>query len=318
MITIDEFKKWHDELLKEESLDEESLSFQVKLDRWFNRSLRTKKLVHEMLDGSSTKEYSVELNPVSEPNPALNPLNHPWENDELDSLIPEFFDDHTKEDIFRKMIDSGGHLIKTTRYVSRWMIKNRIAESKQKEVMTILSHLQGHITDLYNHSGTYKVVVTCDPRAFVVLGNTECDSSCFAHQGENPHHKWILSETKNTFVILGFKESSSTSFDYKNLRDNVIFRAWGVKKPTAAIISNKYTYHVSHGVADRCIQEAMKQIFGSEIVSGFTDLWMDTVYPNEDAVVFSKSNKLRSEYRLNDIWRKTISLQRAYRAYYDY
>ena len=131
---------------------------------------------------------------------------------------------------------------KWTKHIPEYFKRNDLVPPL--DLSSFISDLGETYAKYKNKKVTLYVVATTEPIAFTMMGHMGADgNSCFRQSSQNPHHKFILGQTKGSFVVL--ISDSPLDITYKGLHksESVLARLWGIHDPQSekTAICNYYS-----------------------------------------------------------------------------
>jgi hypothetical protein len=141
---------------------------------------------------------------------------------------------------------------------------NQEYKDKMSLLQVTISKIGNYIANCKKPQTNVYGSIRTDPYAFFSIGRSSCDSqSCFRQSICNYHHKMILGEINNSFVM--FLSLSPLDEKLDNIKENVVFRCFGFIFDDCVFISNKYVSSAinvdQHSV---CITNFIKKILKIE------------------------------------------------------
>jgi hypothetical protein len=289
-----EFSNWYDSFIKQYGVLPD---FDVKT--WHNNVENNHKEIRERLGGIQ-KVVKCEL----------KQSEHPVVEDFLIypsylllyRIIPDFFEQE-KCTLSRLCcpIDTLDHNIKWGKQILRYAKKISLSEEKLKEIEVILAKLGEIWATTKIATTTLYLVLDTSAEAFCRLGYYEKDDgSCFANNGLNSIHKFMLGQTHNSFV--GFVTNNGRYTDPDDVSGYCLVRFWGFYDHKNDIWHTCNTYPKTpdkHGSILKCMERGFNSLLDIEEVVVTPDiLEVDGVYQNVNSSR-SYSNKNLPETTIN-------------------
>ncbi len=233
---------------------------------WFNRTERNHKQLREFLGGvtKTIKSDIVETNVAADFDEVEKPSCTIYTN------IPKFFDNNglswpsMAKPVF--ILEGQKRPTKWTKAISQYMVKNKVSQDVQNIVNKQLSIL-GEVWSKYqSRKLTLYFTLTTHPKAFVSIGHygNVDNRSCFKLAGVNEIHKFMIGQTKNSFV--GLVSSKPIDFEEQySFGSDVLTRFWGIADPSfkAMYTFNNYPKTPKYeGSVLKCILEGFSNVLG--------------------------------------------------------
>lgn len=192
-------------------------------------------------------------------------------------LIPRYFQEYSyaPHHFCCQYFIQNNKSIKFSTHVSHWLNKNKnkIPNDISQKVMIILSKL-GAIWDFENNQNKYKLLLTSHPGIFAQLGHFGVDrGSCFSHGGINRVQKFVLAQSKNTFIGIAYKNNV------------VACRFWGWFNDGLTYITNAYSYN---GNIINKAREECGQFFSGTSNKTQGEFIVEGVWQNRDHVIYGE------------------------------
>jgi hypothetical protein len=194
-MTKQEFSNWYSSFL-------EDYGGVVVDGNWFARYEANHKNLQKFLGGiSKTETVEVQLQEVPK---IPEQLLVPYVND-LYRLIRGYFSEYNIDYLsmaFPNVSNPKFKNMKWGKHISTWMERSDVPEQTKISVNKILSKMGELWANAKIEYGKFDVTITTDPRAFIRIGtyyNTDT-GSCFRPGSSNQIHKYIIGQSKNTFV----------------------------------------------------------------------------------------------------------------------
>lgn len=144
----------------------------------------------------------------------ISGIDRPVQFNNIDSItyqlllkIPKYFFEYrlTRNKFIEQMVLEPrlNKHVKWGKHIQHWMQSQSIDPETQKEVVQLVSKLGGIYANTKNMKTKMEVEITTHPMAFAKIGRYGVDpQSCFNQGKCNQHHKYILAEFPNSYVIL--------------------------------------------------------------------------------------------------------------------
>jgi hypothetical protein len=202
--------------------------------RWFDKVEENHQEIRNFLGGSSlckTCETDDVDNDVGIHDPEIDKIFN-----DIQRLIPSYiyYYGFYPEDLRSTyMHDPFGRKIRWGKHITSWMSERKVSPESRKEVNKVIARLGEIYSKASSQKGKLYFYLITDPKAFVRIGHYGIDPTCFANGGLNEVHKFIIGQTRHSFVgLLSADPIDLDTYNSLEVSGNIMARFCGVADST--------------------------------------------------------------------------------------
>jgi hypothetical protein len=208
----------------------------------------------------------------------------------LTNILPGYFTDFkfAPKNMCYPLIPVEGKFkgMKWSTHIAHYARNEKINKEQEKELSSIMATMNKKWLLEKTKKTSLRVVLSTHPAAFMMLGHYNCDGqSCFKDGGANHIHKYILGQTKDSYVgIISFSDNTK---EYLDLDKPNVARFWGASNESHTIfnVNNIYVgrdYEKHRANIFKAIKLAIGSVLSTDSVQIFEGrLRYTTCYQNK-------------------------------------
>lgn len=199
---------------------------------------------------------------------------------------------------------------KFSKDIAQYMKSANIDDKTKNEVNRLLARLGEIRADYFLKHLEVDLVISKDPRAFAMIGETNADRSCFSFSSENSAHKMLLGVLDHSFVcwVTSPGVKLNEVFDHRN--EDIVGRFWGIVDESKIYCFNYYAIgKLRQGHLHPLAEEVYRQLLNTKVETsvGPVHANAENIFLNSDScVVVEKGVETEKSFNIQDKWQKSL------------